>query len=86
MKDVTSFLEEAVVMKDFNHSNVLSLLGVAIKDNKQPFVILPYMEHGDLKSYISSPDRVCFTHCIFQLENIYFLYLLLCTIEILSVA
>ena len=58
MKDVTSFLEEAVVMKDFNHSNVLSLVGVAIKDNNKPFVILPYMEHGDLKSYISNPDRV----------------------------
>ena len=65
-------------MKDFNHSNVLSLLGVAIKDNKQPFVILPYMEHGDLKSYISNPDRVCFdsVHCIFQLEKNSFLYLL----------
>ena len=45
-------------MKDFNHPNVLSLIGVAIKDNNKPFVILPYMEHGDLKSYISNPDRV----------------------------
>ncbi len=57
MKDVTSFLEEAVVMKDFCHSNVLALLGVAI-DGSKPLVVLPYMEHGDLKSYISSPDRV----------------------------
>lgn len=63
MKDVTSFLEEAVVMKDFNHSNVLSLLGVAIEGNK-PYVILPYMEHGDLKSYISDPDRVRVSVCI----------------------
>ena len=50
-------------MKDFNHSNVLSLIGVAIKDNNKPFVILPYMEHGDLKSYISNPDRVKLQNC-----------------------
>ncbi len=56
MKDVASFMEEAVVMKDFNHPNVLSLLGVVLDENK-PYVVLPYMEHGDLKSYISDHER-----------------------------
>ncbi len=62
LKDVTSFLEEAVVMKDFNHPNVLSLLGVVLDESK-PHVILPYMEHGDLKTYIGKPSRVR-TSCI----------------------
>ena len=57
VQDVTSFLEEAVVMKDFDHPNVLPLLGVALAETK-PYVILPYMEHGDLKSYVSSKHRV----------------------------
>ena len=55
--EVTSFIEEAVVMRDFDHQNVLSLLGLVVKDNK-PYVILPLMEHGDLKTYISNRDLV----------------------------
>merc|ERR550532_356685 len=37
------FLEEATIMMDFNHENVLSLTGLCIKD-EQPYVILPLME------------------------------------------
>ena len=57
MRDLTSFLEEAILMKDFKHLNVLGLVGVVLKDDK-PFVILPFMEHGDLKTYIREPTRV----------------------------
>jgi len=44
-------------MIDFAHVNVLTLLAIAI-DHQTPYVILPLMEHGDLKSYISNPDNV----------------------------
>ena len=44
-------------MQYFDHANVLGLLGVAIQ-NDRPFVILPYMENGDLKSFISNPENV----------------------------
>lgn len=57
VRDVEAFLAEAIVMKDFDHPNVINLLGVVIAGNR-PFAILPYMEYGDLKSYISEPDRV----------------------------
>ena len=53
-----AFFGEAMVMKDFEHENVLSLIGVSIKGS-QPLVVLPYMEHGDLKTYIREPTRVC---------------------------
>ena len=56
-KEFKSFLSEAVIMKDFDHINVLSLYGVVIKEDK-PYVILPYMEHGDLKSFIINPAQV----------------------------
>ena len=56
-KDLASFLSEATLMKDFNHPNVLSLLGLVINYNK-PHVVLPFMQHGDLKSYIKAPSRV----------------------------
>ncbi|KAK2182661.1 hypothetical protein NP493_342g02055 [Ridgeia piscesae] len=55
-KDLASFLSEATLMKDFNHPNVLSLLGLVITYNK-PHVVLPFMQHGDLKSYIKAPSR-----------------------------
>ena len=57
VKDVEAFLAEAIVMKDCHHDNVLSLLGVVIAGHR-PFAVLPYMEHGDLRSYIAEPDRV----------------------------
>ena len=53
----TSFLKECIVMKKLDHPNVLPLLGVCIESNYEsgsPFMILPFMSNGDLKSYIKS--------------------------------
>lgn len=46
------FLEEALVMKGFNHPHVLTLYGVVIRELK-PQVVLEYMNKGDLKTYVS---------------------------------
>ncbi|XP_070557389.1 hepatocyte growth factor receptor-like [Ptychodera flava] len=54
--DVRKFLEEGIMMKDFKHPNVLSLIGVCIDDDC-PMIVLPYMKHGDLKSFIEKPER-----------------------------
>lgn len=48
------FLYEANRMKEFSHSNVLSLIGVAWDPVWKAMVLLPYMKNGDLKSYISN--------------------------------
>ena len=42
-------------MKDFNHVNVLHLIGVVIEKH---YVVLPFMENGDLRSFISRPKQV----------------------------
>ena len=55
--EVLSFLREATLMREFDHPNVLTLIGVAIQDNL-PLVVLPFMEYGDLKSYVSDQKRV----------------------------
>ena len=50
-KDVSVFLEEALVMKGFHHPNILSLHGVVLKEYV-PLVVFEYMDKGDLKSYL----------------------------------
>ena len=55
MSSICEFLREAMVMKDFNHENVLHLIGVVIEKH---YVVLPFMENKDLRSFISAPERV----------------------------
>ncbi|CAH1794786.1 unnamed protein product [Owenia fusiformis] len=54
--ELSEFIDEAIVMKDFDHPNVLNLIGVALHDNI-PFVVLPFMENGDLKNYVQDPEK-----------------------------
>ncbi|KAI0234411.1 Hepatocyte growth factor receptor [Lamellibrachia satsuma] len=56
VSSVSEFLEEATVMHSFDHPNVLPLLGVVIA-NDRPFVIMPLMQNGDLRTFIAAPER-----------------------------
>lgn len=51
--DNRAFLKEGLMMKDFDHENVLALVGVALDSNGLPMVVTPFMLYGDLRSYIS---------------------------------
>lgn len=55
--EMEDFLQEAACMKEFDHQNVMKLLGVCLQTVESdgypsPVVILPYMKHGDLHSYL----------------------------------
>ena len=59
LKDVASqselkeFFAESLIMKDFDHPNVLSLTGVCFDTpDGFPFLILPYMVNGNLKDFL----------------------------------
>ena len=57
MDELNLFISESVIMKDFKHKNVLGLVGISVgvTDNvTAPYIILPYMVNGDLKSYLQS--------------------------------
>ena len=42
-------------MKDFHHPNVLGLLGVVFDSpDGVPYLVLPFMELGNLKDYLKS--------------------------------
>ena len=50
-----SFLHESNTMKKFDHPNVLSIFGVCLENDHEagvPFIVLPFMVNGDLKSYL----------------------------------
>ncbi|CAB1315997.1 unnamed protein product [Coregonus sp. 'balchen'] len=55
--EMEDFLREAACMKEFDHPNVMRLLGVCLQTVERggypsPVVILPCMKHGDLHSFL----------------------------------
>ena len=54
------FIEEALRMRDFQHQNVLGLIGVSLDRDAgdMPLVVLPFMKHGDLLSYLRNEQSV----------------------------
>ncbi|ESO09335.1 hypothetical protein HELRODRAFT_133620, partial [Helobdella robusta] len=65
--EYNKFIEEAMTMHEFNHPNVLSLIGIVIKRSANsgnlrwngcmPLVILPFMKHGDLLTFIRTENN-----------------------------
>ncbi|XP_028677298.1 tyrosine-protein kinase receptor TYRO3 isoform X1 [Erpetoichthys calabaricus] len=55
--DIEQCLREAAYMKEFHHPNVLKLIGISLHRHGQqrlpvPMVILPFMKHGDLHTFL----------------------------------
>jgi len=57
-KAVENFVQEGIIMKNFNHPHVLSLLGLCLGYKKEPMVVLPFMANGDLRSFVKDKSRV----------------------------
>ncbi|GIY68379.1 hypothetical protein CDAR_586171 [Caerostris darwini] len=55
-QDMEAFLQEGLMMKDFRHDNVLTLVGVCFEQG-EPMVVIPYMKHGDLLAYIRNEEH-----------------------------
>lgn len=51
------FLMEAVLMADFDHRNVMWLIAIVIDSDMVPHVVLPLMQHGDLRSFVQEPTN-----------------------------
>ena len=49
-KDRLRFLQEAVIMCQFDHQNVIKLHGVVTET--PAMIVLEYMKHGDLKNIL----------------------------------
>lgn len=62
VRDVEGFLSEAVKLQGMEHANLLTVLGVVIENNR-PFMVLPLMDHGDMKSFLAQPEQVRMSYC-----------------------
>ena len=57
--DGRKFLDEALRMREFDHPHILTLIGIALdNDVDMPLVVLPFMRHGDLLSFIRDEHNV----------------------------
>ncbi len=46
-------------MREFDHPHILTLIGIALdNDVDMPLVVLPFMRHGDLLSFIRDEHNV----------------------------
>ena len=53
--DLKSFFAESLIMKDFDHPNVLRLLRVCLDaPDGHPYIVLPFMMYGNLRDYLRS--------------------------------
>ena len=64
-----AFVQEALIMKDFRHAHVLGLLGLSEARPGVPYVILPFVENGDLHTYVKDPKIVSQSTLIQHLKN-----------------
>ena len=57
VSQIEEFLEEALMMEEFTHPNIMNIIGISFIDN-MPYVILPFMTNGDLRTYVKEPSNV----------------------------
>ena len=50
--EINKIMEESVKMKQFNHPNVMNLIGVCINAGPAPYIVMPFMANGSLLSYL----------------------------------
>ncbi|XP_069142714.1 plexin-A2-like isoform X2 [Argopecten irradians] len=54
---VDAFLQKCLVLKDLQHPNILPLLGLCLSAAEEPHMVVPYLERGDLKTYVRDPSK-----------------------------
>ena len=50
--EINKIMEESVKMKQFNHPNVMNLIGVCLNAGPAPYIVMPFMPNGSLLSYL----------------------------------
>ncbi len=59
---VTDLLKECVKMQEFDHPNVLKLLGVCLDGGPAPYIVMPFMSSGSLLSFLRKDREKLIIH------------------------
>ena len=72
LSSAEDFIKECNIANKFDHPNILSLIGVCIiPEESVPLMVMPYMHHGDVKSFIKSKRENDFKAESFPLVKLY---------------
>ena len=58
-------------MMDLTHRNVMTLVAIVVRNQKVPLIVLPFMKHGDLKSFVEKNENVLFFFFFFFLSIVF---------------
>ena len=50
--ELNKLVDESLVMAKFNHLNIMKLIGVSLHIRDSMYIVMPYMTHGSLLSYL----------------------------------
>jgi serine/threonine protein kinase len=50
--ELKAFIEESALMCSFNHPHVLGMVGICLDTVQSPYLLLPYMANGDLRTFL----------------------------------
>ncbi|XP_078578404.1 hepatocyte growth factor receptor-like [Branchiostoma floridae x Branchiostoma japonicum] len=56
-QNLNTFLREGIMMRQFNHRNVLGLVGICLHHGEPPMIIIPYMKNGDLLNFVRDSGK-----------------------------
>lgn len=51
-ESVNDLIKECTKMQDFDHPNILKLIGVCLDGGPAPYIIMPFMVNGDLLTFL----------------------------------
>ncbi len=54
---IEEFVDEALLMHNLQHPNILQLITLIVKDNV-PYIIHPFMDNGNLRGYVKNKSNV----------------------------
>lgn len=52
MDTITSFMQEAMVIKGLKHPNIVELVGVVLQRVAPPYIVTPLTRNGDLGHFL----------------------------------
>ena len=57
LDDVHNMTDEIMKMRNFDHPNVMTLIGVCVSVGGGPAIVMPFMANGSLLSYLRKDKK-----------------------------